>query len=217
MNASVHSQIRCIPATTNEALLRLFGTLMPTLLLLKQAPKQFWQLWQAKQETPKVEITDFIQAEVDDLGRVGDTLVFVHRWYTDTFDAVAFARAKVFLTQLTRLVQTAGYKNEPLDPLSPQVNLPKLAVNAGLGNLSPYGLLVHPRFGPRVILTALKTDYPLEVTPRWQGQGCTDCMVCVRKCPQQPMKTGFVRMSQCKSCTRCLTICPVGKLPKITA
>lgn len=215
MNASTHTKIRCLPATSNELLLRFFGTLMPTLLLLKQAPKKFWQLWQSRQKTPTMEIADFIQAEVEDLGRVGDTLVFVHRWHQDTFDAVAFARAKVFLTQLTRLVNKAGYNSEPLDPLSPQVNLPNLAVSARLGNLSPYGLLVHPRFGPRVILTALTTDYPLEVTPRWQGRGCTNCMVCARQCPQQPMKTGFVRMSQCKSCTRCLTVCPVGKSAKI--
>lgn len=114
MNAATRTQIRCIPATTNEVLLRFFGTLMPTLLLLKQAPRQFWRLWQDGQRTPSVEIADFIQAEVDDAGRVGDTLVFVHRWQNDTFDAVAFARAKVFLTQLTRLIKNAGYDTEPL-------------------------------------------------------------------------------------------------------
>ena len=205
-------EVRCIPATTNETVLRMFGTLMPALLLLKQSPGQAWSLWRAQRETPQAEIDDFIQSEVDDLGRADDTLVFVHQWRSpDQFDAIAFARAKVFLSQLTRLVEAAGYTAEPLDPLSPQQNLPKLAVSAGLGNLSPYGLLVHPKFGPRVIITALKTDYPLTVSSRWQGQGCTDCMVCVRKCPQKPIKTGFVRMSECKSCTRCLTVCPVGK------
>jgi hypothetical protein len=204
--------VRCVPATTNETLLRFFGTLMPALLLLKQAPGQLWSLWRTNQLPPEGTISDFIQAEVDDVGSMGNTLVFVHRWQSsDRFDAVAFARAKVFLHQLTRWLQAEGYQATPLDPLSPHINLPALAAQAGLGNLSPYGLLVHPRFGPRVILTGVTTDYALDLAPREQGQGCTDCMACVRQCPQKPIKTGFVHMSQCKSCTRCLTICPVGK------
>ncbi|NIV28647.1 MAG: hypothetical protein GWN58_03750, partial [Anaerolineae bacterium] len=51
------------------------------------------------------------------------------------FDPLAFARAKTFLAQITRLVRRAGSEAEPLDPLSPNINLPKLAAQAGLGNL----------------------------------------------------------------------------------
>lgn len=211
MTTTVHVNIRCIPATTNKTLLRIFGTLMPSLMLLKQAPGQLWSLHRAMLQTPNVGIADFLQSQVDDVGRVGDTLVFVHHWRSTQFDPVVFARAKVFLTQITRMIRRAGYAATAFDPLSPGMNLPQLAVNAGLGDFSPYGLLVHPQFGPRVILTALKTDYPLSVSPRWPGQpGCTDCLVCARQCPQEPLKTGFVDMSRCKSCTRCLSVCPVG-------
>jgi epoxyqueuosine reductase len=76
------------------------------------------------------------------------------------FDPVAFARARVFLTRVTRMVLREGYRAEALDPLSPSINMPALAASAGLGNLSPFGLLVHPRFGPRLIISALKTDHP---------------------------------------------------------
>lgn len=214
MTTAVEPRIRCIPATTNKTLLRMFGTLMPSLLLLKQAPGKIWALHRAKSQTPDAEIGGFIHANTDDVGQVEDALVFVHRWQSTEFDPVVFANAKVFLAQVTRMVQRAGYGAIALDPLSPGINLPQLAVDAGLGDFSPYGLLVHPKFGPRVILTALKTDYPLSVTPQWpEQQGCTDCMVCVRKCPQKPLKTGFVKMSECKSCTRCLSICPVGLKP----
>lgn len=217
MSTATHPKIRCIPATSNETLLRIFGTVMPLLLLLKQSPRQFLALQQAQRQTPDADVLTFIQTGTDDVGRVGDTLVFVHRWQSVDFDPVVFARAKVFLAQVTRLVTQAGYEATSFDPLSPGLNLPQLAVDAGLGDFSPYGLLVHPQFGPRVILTALKTDYPLPLKAQWpEEQGCTDCMVCVRKCPQKPMESGFVRMSQCKSCTRCLTVCPVG-LPRKTA
>jgi epoxyqueuosine reductase len=211
MTTAVHPNIRCVPATNNKALLRIFGTLMPSLLLLKQAPGTLWSLHQAMLQTPDGDIEEFLLANTDDAGRVGDTLVFVHRWQSTEFDPVMFARAKVFLAQMTRMVKRAGYAVASFDPISPAINLPQLAVEAGLGDFSPYGLLVHPKFGPRVILTALKTDYPLVVEPQLRKQqGCTDCLVCVRKCPQEPLKTGFVEMSQCKSCTRCLSVCPVG-------
>jgi epoxyqueuosine reductase len=184
---------------------------MPSLLLLSQAPRQVWPLHKGLGQTPDEDIAQFLRSNTDDVGRIGDTIVFVHRWQSKNFDPVVFARAKVFLAQITRMIQREGYSTQGFNPLSPGTNLPQLAVDAGLGNFSPYGLLVHPKFGPRVILTALKTDYPLTVTPRWPEQkGCTDCLVCVRQCPQQPLKTGFVEMRQCKSCTRCLSICPVG-------
>jgi epoxyqueuosine reductase len=211
MTTTVEPRIRCIPATTNKTLLKIFGTLMPSLLLLKQAPGQFWALQRAMGQTPEGDIAEFVQTHTDDVGQVGNTLVFVHRWQSTDFDPVVFARAKVFLAQMTRMVQQAGYSATPFDPLSPGVNLPQLAVDAGLGDFSPYGLLVHPKFGPRVILTALTTDYPLMAQSQWPAQpGCTDCMVCVRRCPQAPLQTGFVKMSECKSCTRCLSVCPVG-------
>lgn len=211
MTIATHPSIRCIPATTNKVLLQVFGTLMPSLLLVKQAPGKVWGLHKAMLKTPQGDIQDFLDANTDDVGQVGHTFIFVHRWHSTEFDPVVFARAKVFLAQFSRMVLRAGFEAIPFDPLSPGINLPGLAVEAGLGNFSPYALLVHPKFGPRVILTALKTDYPLMGEPKWSEQkGCTDCMVCARQCPQQPLETGFVDMAQCKSCTRCLSVCPVG-------
>lgn len=66
--------------------------------------------------------------------------------------------------------------------------------------ISPFGLLVHPLFGPRLILTGLRTDYPLVLRSRWGGPGCTDCMTCVKVCPQEPVQTGIVELGQCQSC-----------------
>jgi epoxyqueuosine reductase QueG len=80
-----------------------------------------------------------------------------------------------------------------------------------LGNLSPFGLLVHPIFGPRLILTVLQTDYPIRLSPRWVGDGCEDCMACVKLCPQNPLQSGVVDLGQCQSCTKCLVVCPTGK------
>ena len=205
-------EIQFIPLSTDEGKIRFFGTLMPALLLLKESPRAFLAFQIRRHLTPRREVTDFIaQGGADDAARLGDTLIFVHRWRTLSFDPLAFARARTFLAQLTRLVRREGYRAEPLDPLSPHINLPRLAAQSGLGNLSPYGLLVHPVFGPRLILTALKTDHPVTVTPRFVGDACFDCMACLVLCPQQPHLSGIVDLGQCQTCAKCFEVCPIGK------
>jgi ferredoxin len=208
--------IEFVPMSTDERTIRFFGTLMPSLLLIKASPGRFVRHQFEKQSTPRLDVAAFVAAGVDDAARIddtalGNTLVFVHRWRSGEFDPFAFAQAKTFLARLTRLVRRAGYRTEPIDPLSPSINLPKLAAEAGLGNLSPFGLLVHPAFGPRLILTGLRTDYPLALTSQWAGTGCTDCLACVETCPQDPTRTGRIELRQCQSCTRCLAVCPVSQ------
>lgn len=200
-----------MPLSTDEGKIRFFGTLMPALLLLKRAPGQFVKYQITRRLTPQTQVATLVAEGADDAARVNGTLIFVHRWRSDGFDALAFARAKAFLAQITRLVEREGYGAEPLDPLSPKVNLPRLAARAGLGTPSPYGLLVHPAFGPRLILTGLRTDHPVAPRPRWTGTGCTDCMTCVKLCPQDPTQTGVIRLGECQSCAECLAVCPVGK------
>ena len=211
MAVAERSEIVFVPMSTDEDKIRFFGTLMPALLLLKASPVRFAQAQVAKRLTPRMEPEALIASSVDDVARAGETLIFVHRWASDGFDPLAFARAKTFLAQITRMVRRAGSETEPLDPLSPKINLPKLAARAGLGNLSPYGLLVHPAFGPRVILTGLRTDHPLRLSSRPKGSGCTDCMTCVGVCPQEPLVSGIIRLGECQSCAECLAVCPVGR------
>jgi epoxyqueuosine reductase len=204
------SEFRFVPMSTDEGKIRFFGTLMPALLLLKASPGGFLRLQIAAHSVPRQAIGAHIASEADDAARAEDTFVFVHRWESPEFDPFAFARAKAFLARLTRLVQRAGYQAEPLDPLSPRVNLPVLAARAGLGDLSPFGLLVHPVFGPRLVITALRTSYVMALVPRWGGSGCTDCQTCVELCPQAPQASGVINLGLCQRCAECLIACPTG-------
>jgi ferredoxin len=210
LSDSPRPEIRFVPLSTDPDKIRFFGTLMPALLLLKDSPRAFVRHQFARRATPRAGLADFITAGADDAARLGDRLVFLHRWHTDSFDPRAFARARTFLARLTRLLRRQGFAAEPLDPLSPEVNLPRLAAEAGLGDLSPFGLLVHPAFGPRLILTALRTDHPFSPTARHQGRGCTDCLACLERCPQAPQVQGVVELGACQSCALCLAVCPVG-------
>jgi len=203
--------VETIPMSTDAGKIKFFGTLMPALLLLKASPLRFLGYQFASWLTPCGEISEIIACGADDAAQVGDTLVFIHRWESFDFDPFTFARAKTFIRQLRWALKRQGYRAKLIDPLSPDRNLPKLGQEAGLGNLSPYGLLVHRVFGPRLILTGLETDYPLSLLPRWKGGGCTDCLACIRLCPQKPMDTGRVYLRECQTCAKCLIVCPTGK------
>jgi ferredoxin len=211
MTDEARPEIIFVPMSTDANKIRFFGTLMPALLLLKASPTRFVESQVTKRLTPRNELEAFVASGADDVAQFDGVTIFVHRWASDGFDPLAFARAKTFLAQVTRLVRREGLKAEPLDPLSPSVNLPRLAARAGLGNLSPYGLLVHPLFGPRLILTGLRTDQPLRVSSQREGPGCTDCMTCVTVCPQEPLVTGTIKLAECQSCVECLLVCPVGR------
>lgn len=208
---SPQPRIRFVPISTDERTIRFFGTLMPALLLLKASPGRFVQYQITRHSIPKIELASFLVANTDDAARIDDKLVFIHRWRSPSFDPFAFAQAKTTLARIVRLVRKEGYSAEALDPLSPNINLPRLAARAGLGNLSPFGLLVHRAFGPRLILSGLRTDLPLDLVSRWHGEGCTDCLSCLETCPQNPLETGRVELKLCQSCAECLVICPVGK------
>lgn len=211
MQLAARPHIEFIPLSTDLNKIKFFGTLMPGLMLLKANPRRFFSYQRESLRTPAGEISEFIAAGTDDAARKGNTLVFVHRWQSLDFDPFSFARAKSFLKQLTRKLHRSGYAAQPLGPLSPLVNLPQLAASTGLGTLSPFGLLVHPIFGPRLILTGLKTDFALDLAPHWTQPGCDDCLACLKLCPQQPLTSGVVNLRICQSCAKCLTVCPVGK------
>ncbi|MCL5966372.1 MAG: epoxyqueuosine reductase [Deltaproteobacteria bacterium] len=64
-----------------------------------------------------------------------------------------------------------------------QVSLRHAAVTAGLGILGRHNLVVHPRFGSRVIFSAVLTDLDLPSDRPLEARLCMDCGLCVEGCP----------------------------------
>ncbi len=59
------------------------------------------------------------------------------------------------------------------------------AIEAGFGELGRHGLLITPRFGPRVRLGTVTTDLPLipdEPTNFGATKFCEECDICVKEC-----------------------------------
>lgn len=78
-----------------------------------------------------------------------------------------------------------------------EVSMRHAAVAAGLGLFGRNNLVLHPKFGSRVIFTSVLTD--LEITPDQppKENPCNDCGICVEKCPShaldQPGKTDVMK------------------------
>jgi len=67
------------------------------------------------------------------------------------------------------------------------VSMRHAAIAAGLGVFGRHNLVIHPRFGTRIIFTALLTELDLPPDSPVQEELCTHCGRCVEACPGQAL------------------------------
>lgn len=110
-----------------------------------------------------------------------DTAVMVHQ----TYDALGQASNKI-----ANWLRERGYAAHAGHPLGGMALYPPLAQKAGLGWRGINGLLITPRFGPRVRLAAVFTE--IENLPVYEGDEhawvadyCELCRRCIRECPPE--------------------------------
>jgi epoxyqueuosine reductase QueG len=78
------------------------------------------------------------------------------------------------------------------------VSLRHAAVAAGLGVLGRHNLVIHPRFGSRIVFSAILTELPLESDPPIQEELCDQCGLCVEVCPAHALdEEGKTDMFRC--------------------
>jgi epoxyqueuosine reductase len=92
--------------------------------------------------------------------------------------------------QIAGWLRKRGYGAQAGHPLMGQALYPPLAQRAGLGWRGLHGLLITPRFGPRVRLAAVFAsieNLPLsrENDHQWIEVYCSQCRLCVKACPPQ--------------------------------
>ena len=98
---------------------------------------------------------------------------------------MASTRMVVASALLARFIRNLGYDAIDCNIDDVVITVP-LAMQAGLGQLGRNGLLIAPRYGPRVRLSAVLTDLPLVAnTPVDFGvtEFCTACKKCAQMCP----------------------------------
>lgn len=69
-----------------------------------------------------------------------------------------------------------------------------LAIAAGLGEMGRHGILIHPKYGPRLRLCKIFTDMPLkfdDFKPFGVDQFCKTCKKCAKLCPSQAISNDY--------------------------
>jgi epoxyqueuosine reductase len=114
-----------------------------------------------------------------------DTGLMVH----ETYNALGIASNKI-----ARYLREQGFSAHAGHPLMGMALYPPLAQAAGLGWRGMHGLLITPRFGPRVRLAAVFVSIDnlppaQENDHAWIEEFCNHCRVCAKKCPGDAVLT----------------------------
>jgi reductive dehalogenase len=146
-----------------------------------------------------------------------------------------YSRMAVTSSTLAEFIRGLGYRALPAGN-GVGLSIP-IAVDAGLGELGRLGLLVTPKYGPRVRLAKVITDMPLEPDAPIRfgvAEFCESCMLCAEECPSQSITEGpqtwegrspannpgvfkwYVTPEGCYdfngfSCSNCKRVCPFTK------
>jgi reductive dehalogenase len=138
-------------------------------------------------------------------------------------------------TTLAEFIRLLGYRAIPAGN-GVGLSIP-MAVDAGLGELGRMGLLITPKYGPRVRLAKVITDMPLiPDSPIRFGvtEFCETCMLCADDCPSGAVTRGpqtwegkspsnnpgtfkwYAEPEKCYdfngfSCSNCKRVCPFTK------
>jgi reductive dehalogenase len=146
-----------------------------------------------------------------------------------------YSRMAVTASTLAEFIRGLGFRALPAgNGLGPSI---PVAIDAGLGELGRLGLLVTPKYGPRVRLAKVITDMPLlPDAPIRFGvtEFCESCMLCAVDCPSRSITEGprtwegrspannpgvykwYVTPEGCYdfngfSCSNCKRVCPFTK------
>ncbi len=136
---------------------------------------------------------------------------------------------------LAEFIRSLGYRAIPSgNGLGPSI---AVAIEAGLGELGRNGILVTPKYGPRIRLAKVYTDMPLIPDPQISfgvPEFCETCMLCADDCPSGSISKGprtwegkslsnnpgfykwYIEPDTCYdyngfSCSNCKRVCPFTK------
>jgi epoxyqueuosine reductase len=159
-----------------------------------------------------------------DLAPSRDTAIMIH----ETYNALGQVSNKI-----ASWLRERGYAVHAGHPLGGMALYPPMAQAAGLGYRGINGLIITPRFGPRVRLAAVFTE--IENLPvyeedehTWVLDFCQTCRRCIRECPpgaiyDSPIEhdNGLVTVldnAECfpyflayHGCSLCIKVCPFNQ------
>ncbi len=133
--------------------------------------------------------------------------------------------------QVTEMIRGIGHSARAHIDGNYQVVCPLVARDAGLGEIGRMGLLMTPKYGPRVRISVVTTDLPLETDASLDEQStiefCRECSKCADACPSKAISKEDMKIvdgverwqinsEACftlwttlgTDCGRCVSVCP---------
>ena len=108
--------------------------------------------------------------------------------------AQQYLAARAIAVQVADCIRRLGWPAEAHIDANYKVICPLVARDAGLGEIGRMGLLMTPRFGPRVRIAVVTTDLPLLADGRAPDPAllhfCSICRKCAEACPPGAIPTG---------------------------
>lgn len=98
----------------------------------------------------------------------------------------------ILATKLALMISNLGYRAKAHIDGNYEVICPLVASDAGMGVIGRMGLLMTPRLGPRVRVSVVTTDIPVEYSQA---------------------RKDFSPLAFCEYCTKCARVCPVNAIP----
>jgi epoxyqueuosine reductase QueG len=110
------------------------------------------------------------------------------------------------------------------------ISYKKAAVLAGFGAIGRSNLLIHPQWGPWLMLRTVVTDAPLFSDAPVDFSPCGVCRLCIEACPSGALSDAGFERDKCErfyadagplrispygqiNCEECMRACPVGPAP----
>lgn len=160
------------------------------------------------------------------------------KWLMSGTEGKAYSIMAFTTSMLAQFIRGLGYKAIPSG--NDTVLSVPLAIDAGLGELGRNGLLITPKYGPRVRISKVLTELPLvpdEPIEFGVIEYCEKCQKCAKYCPSQAILQGErtieplsisnasgelkwpVNAEKCftfwarnkGSCMNCVRVCPFNK------
>jgi len=145
--------------------------------------------------------------------------------------AQQYVSAGIIAIQIAKMIRKLGYSSRAHIDGNYQVICPLVAKDAGLGELSRMGILMTPRWGPRVRISVVTTNLPMVVDKPLKEQSmidfCLRCKKCADACPSKAIPNGdMVEINGIKrwqinqeacftfwnkigtDCSKCVQVCP---------
>lgn len=170
----------------------------------------------------KPELSGLQERASDALTNVVGRVQGAERFFVGAEQDMLDHELKFMAYKLARFIERKGFRAMYLPPAkqdrrfltAPFYHMPAMYL-AGLGTMGLNCSILTPEFGPGVWVTSIITDLALPAGQPMIEELCTDCQICVERCPVHALDgRGWKDVHRCAAygcCGTCQAVCPVGE------